>query len=97
MEQIEPSFDTGLDGHRLLGSGSAATGGVGWSGNAFLSYRCARCGAVMRADRSEDFACDCGAMTYHAGTRKFGSTLGDHNIMVYQVDFDVGEIDFDAL
>jgi len=84
MEQITPEFELDLDGFRLLGRGSAAAGGLGWSRNPFFSYRCASCGGVMQADHEADFNCDCGAMSLEAGTSRFGSSLGDDNILVYQ-------------
>jgi len=39
---------------------------------------------MMRADRDDDFGCECGAMRLDADAGRFGSRLGDENVLVYR-------------
>jgi hypothetical protein len=81
MEQLEPAFPYELDGYRFVGRGPGATG---WSRSPALAYRCVQCGDVMPADHADYFDCRCGAMSLDFGYSRFGSRLGDHNILVYE-------------
>jgi hypothetical protein len=81
MERIEPSFPYELAGYRYLGRGPSATG---WSRSPTLAYRCLQCGDLMPADQADYFTCHCGAMHLDIDAGRFGSRLGDGNILVYE-------------
>jgi len=78
---MEPTFPYELAGYRYLGRGPDATG---WSRSSARAYRCVRCGDVMPGDHADYFECRCGAMALDYGYSRFGSDLGDQNILVYE-------------
>jgi hypothetical protein len=82
MDKIEPSYSYELDDYEYIGR---APGSAGWSRSSTLAYRCVKCGTLMPADYNDYFNCECGAMHLDIGYGRFGSTLGDHNILVYQI------------
>ena len=73
------------NGYTFLGRGPGASGqSGGWSRSPDLFLRCASCGDFMQASRNDYFTCSCSAMhlDFHGG--RFGSRLGDQNILVYR-------------
>ncbi len=87
MKEIEPDFSLAIEGYTFVGRGPGfgSTSG-GWSSSRQLLYRCAKCGSTMTADQNNDFRCYCGAVSLDSDAGRFGSTLGDHNILVYCSD-----------
>lgn len=83
-EPIEPTSGLPVAGYEFLGRGPRAAGSGGWARSGDLAYRCAKCGTMMRADRDDYFDCECGAMHLDADAGRFGSRLGDQNILVYR-------------
>ena len=81
MKTIDPSFPYELANYEYIGRGP---GDTGWSRSPTLAYRCVKCGDLMPADYEDYFDCRCGAMNLDIGYGRFGSTLGDNNILVYQ-------------
>ena len=81
---IEPAFDTNLPGLKFVGRGDSFASRSGWPSSARYAYRCARCGSVMPADSVEYFMCRCGAMFLDVDAGRFGSSLGDVNVLVYE-------------
>lgn len=80
-----PSMGEYLAGFDFLGRGPELTENRGWSRRAGLAYRCARCGSMMPADTNDYFTCACGAMHLDRDMHRFGSSLGDDNILVYRM------------
>ena len=83
MSPIEPEFSYDLNGYGYVGRGPGP-GGAGWTRSPSVAYRCVKCGDVMPADSSDFFACSCGAMRLDIDSGRFGSRLGDENILVYE-------------
>jgi hypothetical protein len=83
MSRIEPEFSYDRSGYDYIGRGPGG-GGSGWSRSPSVAYRCVKCGDVMRADCADFFACACGAMRLDIDSGRFGSRLGDENILVYK-------------
>jgi hypothetical protein len=81
MDMMEPEFPYELDGYKFVGRGP---GKSGWSTSPDLIYRCVKCGDWMRANGSEYFHCKCGAMSLDVDYGRFGSSLGDKNILTYE-------------
>lgn len=81
---LEPQSGLLVEGHDLLGRGPRAAGSSGWSRDPQLAYRCARCGSMMPADHASNYACECGAMYLDVDAGRFGSRLGDENVLVYE-------------
>ena len=80
-EPVEPSFPYELEGYNFIGRGP---GNNGWSTAPSLSYRCVKCGDVMHANRLASFHCQCKSMHLDSDYGRFGSALGDQNILVYE-------------
>jgi hypothetical protein len=76
-----PETGLALEGYALVRRGC---GPEGWSRAPTEVHRCAACGYVMRADNVADFACTCGAMRLDADAGRFGSRLGDDNVLTYR-------------
>jgi hypothetical protein len=73
------------DGYEYLGNGPAATGdGPGWTMRADLYARCVRCGDLMSLARDESAQCSCRALHKDTEAGRFGSSLGDDAIEIYQ-------------
>jgi hypothetical protein len=83
---VEPPDGLALSGHEFLGRGPwLDESGRNWSRLPSLVFRCARCGAHIRGDHATTYWCQCGAMHLDSDMFRFGSTLGDANILVYRV------------
>ena len=83
---LQPSFPIELDGCEYLGRGPEVSGGsAGWSRSSGILYRCVDCGDTMVAANDRDFSCTCGQMFVDRDAGRFGSRLGDENILVYSV------------
>jgi hypothetical protein len=80
-KNIEPKFDHQLKGYRYLGRGPSESW---WSRSSKLIYRCVECGDVMKADHNDYFNCSCGSLHLDIDYGRFGSDLGDNNILVYE-------------
>ena len=78
---MTPVAGLSLAGFDLVRRGCGAEG---WPRAAAYVHRCASCGDVMPADTSTDFACSCGAMRLDADAGRFGSRLGDDNVLTYR-------------
>jgi hypothetical protein len=73
------------DGYEYLGKGPAATGdGLAWAMRADLYARCVRCGDLMSLAPDEPARCRCGALHKDPDAGRFGSSLGDKTIEIYQ-------------
>ena len=84
-EMIEPQFETNITGFNYKGRGPSATGSAeGWSKNKLLYFVCAKCGSMMPSIIDTYFTCECDAMHHDLDAFRFGSTLGDNNILVYE-------------
>jgi hypothetical protein len=84
-ELVKPPQGLTLPGCTYLGRGPASTGSRGWPQSAEFRYRCAKCGDVMPGNQSDYYDCRCGAMSLDYDAGRFGSRLGDQNILVYRV------------
>jgi len=74
------------DGYEYLGNGPEATGnGAGWVMSGDLYARCTGCGSLMSLDPTEHDDCVCGAMNKDPDAARFGSTLGDAAIEVWDL------------
>ena len=73
------------DDYRFLGNGPTATGsGAGWTMSAELYARCPRCRYLVSLSPTETAQCTCGALHKDADAGRFGSSLGDEAIEIYQ-------------
>jgi len=82
---VEPNFNTSVEGFYFLVRGPDATGRIpGWQCKHRIFFRCAKCGAMMNSTVNEYFSCDCGSMYLDVDGGRFGSNLGDMNILVYE-------------
>lgn len=83
-KEHEPAFGYDLEGYQYLGRGyRAVPPGVGWGRSPRVLYRCVQCGDTMPADWDNYFDCTCGAMYLDYDAGRFGSSLGDSNILSY--------------
>lgn len=78
--EINPTLDLQVPGFILVGRGCSSSG---WSRNPETSYRCAERGSVVSATQDDFFECAFGALFLDVDYHRFGSRLGDHNILVY--------------
>jgi hypothetical protein len=87
---ITPSFSIEETGYCFLGRGPDATGpSLGWNNDNSIYYRCVKCGSFMLSTINEGFNCECGCMNLDIDAGRFGSRLGDDNILVYRKDFNL--------
>ncbi len=81
----EPGRGIDSPGFDYLGRGPAAVGtSPGWVGIPGLHYRCANCGDWMSASRRDSFTCTCNGMHLDVDVGRFGSRLGEGNVLVYR-------------
>ena len=59
-------------------------GRTGWTMSQNIFYRCIDCGYLMNGNPYTDDRCTCGKLTTDTGFGRFGSTLGDDAIEVYE-------------
>jgi hypothetical protein len=81
MDRIEPTFLYEVPGYQFVNRGC---GDAGWSTSSQVAYRCAKCGDLMPADHKQCFNCTCDSMYLDYDYGRFGSRLGDDNILVYR-------------
>lgn len=84
MADLLPPTGLRLAGHKFIGCGPSATGTDGSWHIAGHAFRCARCGDFIPLGRIDFFSCSCGAMSMDPDYCRFGSSLGDQNILVYR-------------
>ena len=71
--------------YKYLGNGCKATGAdKGWIMSKELYFRCVDCGYIMNGDLQKDDGCPCRKLHKDSGFGRFGSSLGDDAIEVYE-------------
>ena len=82
---IEPSFSLEIPGYEFLGRGPESTGvNNGWPRSPDIYFRCVSCGEMMCSDHTGYYDCRCESMNLDWDAGRFGSSLGDLNILVYR-------------
>jgi len=79
-EPLLPPGGTELDGYVLIRRGCID----GWAMVPELFYRCAQCGDLIEGDCRDNRSCTCTSMILDADAGRFGSRLGDENILTYR-------------
>lgn len=83
---IEPNFEIEVNGKEYIGRGSQVIEpSEAWVREKNIFYRCAQCGSFMQASFNDYYSCECNAMSLDVDYGRFGSTLGDQNILVYKI------------
>jgi hypothetical protein len=78
---LDPPSGLEVQGYEFVRRGPSARG---WSRQFNFAYRCAKCGTIIPADHPSNFDCECGSMFLDIDTGRFGSRLGDQNILAYK-------------
>ena len=83
---LEPESGIEVKGYNFKGRGPSATGNKnGWRKSESLYFRCAKCGSMIPSIINDYYTCECCAMHHDLDAFRFGSTLGDKNILVYEI------------
>lgn len=81
MKKIKPKFEINIEGFQFIKRGPLTSG---WVRSKDFLYRCAECGSTMQGDYNDYFNCACNAMYLDIDAGRFGSNLGDINILTYK-------------